>query len=531
MMNMKKIVALLATIATLVSLFSCMSLVASAEGDLKWSISFSKLNGDVFEPVTAVEPGEEYYIAVGVSNYDAIGEMELAYDEDGVYDYTATAYNNVITCATIFIDCAEGAELDTSKIVSPYDNATFETNFKNNQLRVIMWTDKASAGLDYSIGNEELASNDGVLFYIKATAGEKEGTLSYSINQGTDSAATSIATINKAAGVSFNALTQVSTIPTTGYDVAYSITVSAYEPVVLPELKVKTIAMVLQSSISLQYKVEKSLFGKDAYADPHMTFVICGRKSEVTEYTVSGDYYVFTLKQIAPNELTQTITATLYATANGKEYTAVKDYTAATYCYKVLEAYAAYPSQAKLLTLIVDLLNYGTQAQIYSNRYTDNLANAALTDAQKAFGTSETPTLKNTFNSKYETVENPTVKWKTKGLTLEDAVVMRFVFTTESIDGVTVKIKAAGKEFIMTEDDIKYDASANTYTVLFSSLDASMMSEPVYVTVYKDGVAASNTMLDTIESYAQQNQGVAKLGDLVIAMMKYGNAAKAYVGK
>ena len=167
----------------------------------------------------------------------------------------------------------------------------------------------------------------------------------------------------------------------------------------------------------------------------------------------------------------------------------------------------------------------------YSNRYTDNLANAALTDAQKAFGTSETPTLKNTFNSKYETVENPTVKWKTKGLTLEDAVVMRFVFTTESIDGVTVKIKAAGKEFIMTEDDIKYDASANTYTVLFSSLDASMMSEPVYVTVYKDGVAASNTMLDTIESYAQQNQGVAKLGDLVIAMMKYGNAAKAYVGK
>ena len=108
---------------------------------------------------------------------------------------------------------------------------------------------------------------------------------------------------------------------------------------------------------------------------------------------------------------------------------------------------------------------------------------------------------------------------------------MRFVFTTESIDGVTVKIKAAGKEFIMTEDDIKYDASAETYTVLFSSLDASMMSEPVYVTVYKDGVAASNTMLDTIESYAQQNQGVAKLGDLVIAMMKYGNAAKAYVGK
>ena len=53
-MNIKKIVALFVTIATIVGLFSCVPFAASAEGELKWSVSFSKLNGDVFEPVTAV---------------------------------------------------------------------------------------------------------------------------------------------------------------------------------------------------------------------------------------------------------------------------------------------------------------------------------------------------------------------------------------------------------------------------------------------------------------------------------------------
>ncbi|MBQ3160543.1 MAG: hypothetical protein IJC04_00290, partial [Oscillospiraceae bacterium] len=278
------------------------------------------------------------------------------------------------------------------------------------------------------------------------------------------------------------------------------------DAVVLPELKVKSVSMVLQSNISLNYLVEKSLFADDAYADPYMTFVIRGRESVVTEYTESGSNYVFTLKGIAPNELTQNVTATLYATANGEEYTAVKEFAAADYGYKVLELYAAYPSQAKLLTLIVDLLNYGAQAQIYTNFDTENLANAALTDAEKAFGTSETPTLTSIFNSKYETIDSPTVVWKSKTLILEDAVVMKYIFATDSVEGVTMKFSAAGMEWTKTAEDFVYDSASNTYYVLFNELDAGMMSEAVYITAYKDGVAVSNTVRDSIESYAQMNQ-------------------------
>ena len=280
----------------------------------------------------------------------------------------------------------------------------------------------------------------------------------------------------------------------------------------------------------MNYLVEKSLFADDAYADPYMTFVIRGRESVVTEYTESGSNYVFTLKGIAPNELTQNVVATLYATANGKEYSAVKEFAAADYGYKVLELYAAYPSQAKLLTLIVDLLNYGAQAQIYTNFDTENLANAALTDAEKAFGTSETPTLTSIFNSKYETIDSPTVVWKSKTLILEDAVVMKYIFATDSVEGVTMKFSAAGMEWTKTAEDFVYDSASKTYYVLFNELDAGMMSEAVYITAYKDGVAVSNTVRDSIESYAQMNQNVSGLGELVIKMMQYGNAAKAYAG-
>ena len=56
------------------------------------------------------------------------------------------------------------------------------------------------------------------------------------------------------------------------------------------------------------------------------------------------------------------------------------------------------------------------------------------------------------------------------------------------------------------------------------------MSEEVYMTVMKDGVAVSNTARYSIESYAyvKQNDSNNKLVNLVKAMMRYGHSAKNY---
>ena len=57
------------------------------------------------------------------------------------------------------------------------------------------------------------------------------------------------------------------------------------------------------------------------------------------------------------------------------------------------------------------------------------------------------------------------------------------------------------------------------------------MSETVYLTVYKNGVAVSNTLSYSIESYAYSKQTSTdeNLTNLLEAMMKYGNSAYAYV--
>jgi len=69
------------------------------------------------------------------------------------------------------------------------------------------------------------------------------------------------------------------------------------------------------------------------------------------------------------------------------------------------------------------------------------------------------------------------------------------------------------------------------YSVKFSGLNAGQMSEKVYLTMYKDGIAVSNTVCYSIESYAysKQSSQIEHLADLVKAMMKYGYSAYSYV--
>jgi len=67
--------------------------------------------------------------------------------------------------------------------------------------------------------------------------------------------------------------------------------------------------------------------------------------------------------------------------------------------------------------------------------------------------------------------------------------------------------------------------------VLLVRLNAGYMSEPIYVTLYDGEKAVSNTVCYSIESYAFTYGDDAALGDLVRAMMKYGDAASAYITK
>lgn len=298
---------------------------------------------------------------------------------------------------------------------------------------------------------------------------------------------------------------------------------------------IKTVSLSLESSITMNFKVLKTAV--DDYENPYMVFK-CDDLDDMTvsEYVVQGDYYVFSFPGISPQMMGNDVTATLYAVykENGQEYSSQsKSMSIKEYSYKMLDAYGSYNNVTynKLKTLLVDLLNYGAQAQIYTKYKTSSLVNADLTETQKAWGTSNTPTLTNITDKEYKTISNPTAIWNTAGLVLNNSVMVRGKFTVDNIENVTVKITCNGRTFTYDKNDFTKN-SDGSYYVYCDEIYANEMSKEILMTVYDNGVQCSNTMRFSIESYASAIQSSAYAGtaldNLTQAMMCYGKSAEAY---
>ncbi len=295
-------------------------------------------------------------------------------------------------------------------------------------------------------------------------------------------------------------------------------------------LKIAGASLTLQSDLTLNYKVKKSLFDGTNFENPYILFEMNGVQSKVRDYTENGEYYVFCFENIAPNQLNDTIKATLCAEVDGTLlFGDTVSYSVAAYCYNMLGKCVG-DEYAKLRTLLVDLLNYGAQSQLYTNYNIENLVTANLTEEQISFGTAETPMLSSKLNTQFATIENPTVQWQGAGLVLENAVTMRFMLAADDITDLCVRVNTAFGEW-----DIPYTEFVQTdgaYYVYFSGLNAAQMREPIYLTVYDGNMTAvSHTVCYSIESYAYAKQGsdIPYLADLVKAMMKYGDSAYAYI--
>ena len=296
-------------------------------------------------------------------------------------------------------------------------------------------------------------------------------------------------------------------------------------------LKFAGASLTLQENLAVNYKIDKALIDEVGYTNPYVVFELGGEETVVKTFTEKDDRYLFSFRNISPNQMNDTIYATLYATYNGELYQSeTREYSVAEYCYNTLGKYAA-DEYAELRTLLVDLLHYGAQSQLYTEHNTENLVNANLTDAQLAWGTSEDVTLTNALDKEYAVIENPLITWKGASLNLKDSVAMKFKFIADSISGLSLKVVGADKEW--TINSSRFVLEDGVYSVRFGGLNAGQMNEKVYITMYKNGVPVSNTVCYSIESYAysKQNSTIEHLSDLVKAMMRYGDSAKIYAAK
>lgn len=307
-------------------------------------------------------------------------------------------------------------------------------------------------------------------------------------------------------------------------------------------VKFAAASLTLTDSVQVNFLADRTLFVTSGYENPYAIFEFNGSETRVDAYSDGDGYYRFSFDKVAPHMMGMTIKATLYAEKNGVLYHGgVLEYSVKQYCDNMLKSGSG--ASDKLKTLVVDLLNYGTAAQLYMDHATSqaNLVNNDLTAAQKALGTSATPAMTSIKDGAVGSVTNPEVTWTAVGLYLRDNVSFRFEFVPPAnTSGLTAKIwDDNGHEWTYGADSFVTPSPANadgsTY-LYFNGYGASRFRDAVNVAFYRNGTKVSNTLRYSVESYcctmgtanAGSDQDAVALKNLAIALMKYGDSVVRY---
>lgn len=258
---------------------------------------------------------------------------------------------------------------------------------------------------------------------------------------------------------------------------------------------------------------------------------------DCSERTIGGvTYYVFTYDNINSFELGNTIYAEINTTKIGFEdivYTSAKDeYSVKMYAERMIEK----SSDAELITLLVDMLNYGAAAQMYFNYNEPDLANAGLTEEQKAFATKEMADVKS-----YKQVDvNNNAKVSIKGCTLNLINNVENIFyvnlkeyNAEDVRAVITYIDYNGKTRQTTINGTDFVESNGAYKITFADLAVSDMRSVFTMVIYDihTNKIISDSYTYSIESYIAST--MSKMTDpeflsLLEAMIKYGDSSEKY---
>ncbi len=294
-------------------------------------------------------------------------------------------------------------------------------------------------------------------------------------------------------------------------------------------LKFKSYSLALASNIEMQFKVLKTTL--TGYTDPYIVVNCAGEDTTITDYTDDGTNYVFSFNKIYPQLMAEDVTAVLHAKQGIVDhYSAPYTRSVKGYCDSKLKL--DHSQWGTFHTLLVNLLNYGAQAQTFVGYNTNSLANKDLTAEQQTWALTDVGTLNNVKDYNAEVIDNPTVVFKSASLALGSTVGIRMTFETDDIENTTVTATVRGTNYEFTSEDFEPVAGKpNRYALTFNNLYANDMRETVSFKAYVNGVLASNTATYSIESYVQAhtNDGNA-LADLINAMYLYGEAAKAFAG-
>ena len=276
--------------------------------------------------------------------------------------------------------------------------------------------------------------------------------------------------------------------------------------------------------------------GYDSY---YVVFTYLNKDTAVTvtaEPSSNSDanYVLFDCAIPAPL-MTADITATIYGVKGGVAYEGE------TIVYTIRECvdaklnmwYANYDKNAKIANMfdtLVNLLNYGAQAQIRFNVNTDKLATDGLPETYAAkikTGSVELNAYPSVDESgKAATLYNMSFKLQEK-INMYGNFLVKSGFTTES--DYTVKIVHTKSDGSTTEYTIDNLTKSGNYLYFeFSQIAPAQMRDELQITLYKNDVAVSATYIRSGDRIV--NTLPAALSALANAIMHYSDCAKAAFG-
>lgn len=309
------------------------------------------------------------------------------------------------------------------------------------------------------------------------------------------------------------------------YTDSYTDVIEPQEPA--ENLQIASANLILASDLTVNFFITPEVML--AYSNVYMQFVMNDEVITVTECSQSSNgKYSFAFSGVSPRMLGDEITATVYGNFNETQYSYTMTYSVLQYCQNTL----INSNNSNLRRLVVDLAHYGAAHQQYTGYKTNALVDSFLTESQKTEGSSEELKLQSVAAIDYVVCENPQVEFKSASLYLQNAIVLRSTIVCDDIIGTSAVVQVDGQTFIIDSSEFEMVSGfENRFCIYFTELKARQFRTPVYITIYKDGKAISNTLRYSVESYAANkfNSDNDKIAELVRAIMYYGDSAYRYI--
>ena len=232
---------------------------------------------------------------------------------------------------------------------------------------------------------------------------------------------------------------------------------------------------------------------------------------------------------IAAKEMADEISVKVYAT-NGTEDTA-DDYAVSTLRTDSIQRYAmsrlGSSDSAYFKTLIVDMLNYGANAQTYFNYNTDNLANAEMTPEQLALGTSDAD-MEACNNYRTDTEDHPYLVATNVRFGNNANLLFKFKNTDNFAYAVFTytNYKGSAKEIKMDINEFNTVSGSEDLVAEFTGLVISDARNVVVCTIYDENDQEITEVQDSLESYVARKTNNTYLYN---SFIKFADSSREYM--